>query len=83
MLTRITNPEISVIGGVLAGIAYKLKFPTWIIRVAFVILLFITFFLPVVIYLVLWGTLPIQYISKEDYETMVGVPENKEENINK
>ena len=67
MLTRIVNPEIALLGGVLAGFSYRFGIPTWIVRSVFVVLLLITFMLPLVVYLVLWSILPTQQLTIQEF----------------
>ena len=84
MISRITNPEITIVGGVLAGLAYRMGLPTWTLRVAFILSLFITLSASLIIYLVLWVVMPPKYISKEEFDVGVGMhPENNSVDINK
>ncbi len=52
------DPDNAVLAGVCAGIAAYLKVdPLWV-RIGFVLLLFVTFGMSVIIYIVLWASLP-------------------------
>lgn len=73
MISRMSNPEISIIGGVLSGLAYRIGVPTWTLRIAFIASLFFTFFLSFIVYLILWVIMTPQHISKEDFDAGVGV----------
>lgn len=82
MLTRMTNPDISILGGVLSGIAFRLGINTWFVRMVFLISLFFFFLTPSLIYLALWVLLPKQNLSKEEFEVGVGQhPVNESLNI--
>lgn len=50
---RIKGPGVSVLGGVLAGLAYKIDIPVWILR-ALVVILSCFMFFPILVYLVVW-----------------------------
>jgi phage shock protein PspC (stress-responsive transcriptional regulator) len=54
---RIKGPGVSVLGGVLAGLAYKTNIPAWVLRTIVVILSCFIFF-PVLVYLVVWMFAP-------------------------
>lgn len=78
MISRMSNPEISIVGGVLAGLAYRVGLPTWMLRVGFIVSLFFTLSLSLIVYLILWVIMPTQHISKEEFDVGVGVnPEEK------
>ena len=82
MLTRMTNPEISILGGVLSGIAFRLGISTWIVRMVFLISLFFFFLMPSLVYMALWVLLPKQNLSKEEFEVGVGQhPVNESSNV--
>ena len=82
MLTRITNSDISILGGVLSGIAFRLGISTWIVRLVFLVSLFFFFLLPSLVYLALWVMLPKQNLSKEEFEVGVGQHPVNESNKN-
>ena len=78
MISRMSNPEISIVGGVLAGLAYRVGLPTWMLRVGFIVSLFFTLSLSLIVYLILLVIIPTQHISKEEFDVGVGVnPEEK------
>lgn len=78
MISRMSNPEIFIIGGVLSGLAYRMGTPTWLLRVVFIVSLFFTLSLSLIVYLILWVIMPTQHISKEEFDVGVGVnPEEK------
>lgn len=84
MISRIANPEIAIVGGVLSGLAYRIGLPTWMLRVAFIVSLFFTLSLSFIVYLVLWVIMPPKYISKEEFDVGVGMhPENSSVDIKK
>ena len=67
MIKRIINPEISIVGGVAAGIAYRFGISALAIRLVFALTTIFFFPFPVIIYGLLWWLAPKQYISKTDY----------------
>lgn len=67
-LKRIVNPEISMIGGVGAGIAYSLGLPSWLVRGVMIILLVPFSVLSVFIYLLAWMFLPKLFVTEENFE---------------
>lgn len=67
-LKRIVNPEISMIGGVGAGIAYALGLPSWLVRGVMIILLVPFSVFSVFIYLLAWMFLPKLFVTEENFE---------------
>lgn len=59
-------PEVGWFGGVCAGIAYKLKIQTWIVRlVTFLAILFLE--VPLLVYIIFWIFMPSKELPK-DYD---------------
>lgn len=78
MIKRISNPEIAIVGGVIAGIALRVGIPTWILRLVFIASLFFTAFTSLILYFILWVVMPSEYISKEEFDVGVGMhPDNE------
>lgn len=72
-LKRIVNPEISMIGGVGAGIAYALGLPSWLVRGVMIMLLVPFSVLSVVIYLLAWMFLPKLFVTEENFEKRTNI----------
>lgn len=72
-LKRIVNPEISMIGGVGAGIAYALGLPSWLVRGLMIILLVPFSVLSVFIYLLAWMFLPKLFVTEENFEKRTNI----------
>jgi phage shock protein PspC (stress-responsive transcriptional regulator) len=68
-LFRIKEKEISIIGGVLAGLAYKLELESWKVRIPYIVLCVYSTTAPyaIILYLLAWVFLPKKIISKEEY----------------
>jgi len=64
-LVRITQKR--VLGGVCAGFAYWLGWPTWVVRVLTVIVVLFTA-VPILVYIVLWIFMPAASELPSDYE---------------
>lgn len=78
MIKRVSNPEIAIVGGVIAGIALRVGIPTWMLRAIFIASLFFTAFTSLILYFILWILMPSEYISKEEFDVGVGMhPENQ------
>ena len=67
MLKRIINPEISMLGGIAAGLAYKLGIPLWSSRIGFIVLGLIFNVLTPFIYILGWIFLPKLFVSERDF----------------
>jgi phage shock protein PspC (stress-responsive transcriptional regulator) len=64
-LVRITQKR--VLGGICAGFAYWLGWPTWVVRVLTVIVTLFTA-VPILVYIVLWIFMPAASQLPSDYE---------------
>ena len=65
-LRRVSDAEISWLGGVCAGVAYWLKIHTWIVRLVwFLVAFFYGFGLG--LYIILWVFMPKWKETPEDY----------------
>lgn len=71
MISRMSNSELSMAGGVIAGLSYRVGVPTFILRLLFILSLFFFSFVSLAVYLFLWVFMPPKYISKENFNIRV------------
>ncbi len=63
--------ERKMIGGVAAGVAYWLGFPSWLVRLAWV-LAFFCYGAGLLFYILLWIFMPKWEITPDDYDSVSG-----------
>jgi phage shock protein PspC (stress-responsive transcriptional regulator) len=63
--------EKKMIGGVAAGVAYWLGFPTWLVRVVWVFAV-LCFGAGLLLYILLWIFMPSWEQTPEDYDQLCG-----------